>query len=316
MNENMIWMALTGMLIFCILVIAYQQFVFRRGTQTMLQDISRKLQDILENDSDEKIMVFTDNKKISLLCGEINRLLLDRQKIRAEYRKQEMSSKKMLANISHDIKTPLTVILGYLEMLRLNGEKMEEEQKREAMQKVEKTAEQVMDLINQFFSLAKLEAGDMDMEISKIHINELCREGILGFYDILLQKDFEVDIHIPEQEIYVWGNEDAIHRIFMNLISNAIRYGSHGKYIGLTLRENKKNAFIDVIDHGAGIKKEFAQNVFTRLYTMEDSRSRNMQGSGLGLTIAKGLARQLGGDLYLDSEPYERTIFTVELKKC
>lgn len=282
----------------------------------MLQDISRKLQDILENDSDEKIMVFTDNKKISLLCGEINRLLLDRQKIRAEYRKQEMSSKKMLANISHDIKTPLTVILGYLEMLRLNGEKMEEEQKREAMQKVEKTAEQVMDLINQFFSLAKLEAGDMDMEISKIHINELCREGILGFYDILLQKDFEVDIHIPEQEIYVWGNEDAIHRIFMNLISNAIRYGSHGKYIGLTLRENKKNAFIDVIDHGAGIKKEFAQNVFTRLYTMEDSRSRNMQGSGLGLTIAKGLARQLGGDLYLDSEPYERTIFTVELKKC
>ncbi len=316
MNENMIWMALTGMLIFCILVIAYQQFVFRRGTQTMLQDISRKLQDILENDSDEKIMVFTNNKKISLLCGEINRLLLDRQKIRAEYRKQEMSSKKMLANISHDIKTPLTVILGYLEMLRLNGEKMEEEQKREAMQKVEKTAEQVMDLINQFFSLAKLEAGDMDMEISKIHINELCREGILGFYDILLQKDFEVDIHIPEQEIYVWGNEDAIHRIFMNLISNAIRYGSHGKYIGLTLRENKKNAFIDVIDHGAGIKKEFAQNVFTRLYTMEDSRSRNMQGSGLGLTIAKGLARQLGGDLYLDSEPYERTIFTVELKKC
>lgn len=280
----------------------------------MLQDISRKLQDILENDSDEKIMVFTNNKKISLLCGEINRLLLDRQKIRAEYRKQEMSSKKMLANISHDIKTPLTVILGYLEMLRLNGEKMEEEQKREAMQKVEKTAEQVMDLINQFFSLAKLEAGDM--EISKIHINELCREGILGFYDILLQKDFEVDIHIPEQEIYVWGNEDAIHRIFMNLISNAIRYGSHGKYIGLTLRENKKNAFIDVIDHGAGIKKEFAQNVFTRLYTMEDSRSRNMQGSGLGLTIAKGLARQLGGDLYLDSEPYERTIFTVELKKC
>ncbi len=316
MNENMIWMALTGMLIFCILVIAYQQFVFRRGTQTMLQDISRKLQDILENDSDEKIMVFTNNKKISLLCREINRLLLDRQKIRAEYRKQEMSSKKMLANISHDIKTPLTVILGYLEMLRLNGEKMEEEQKREAMQKVEKTAEQVMDLINQFFSLAKLEAGDMDMEISKIHINELCREGILGFYDILLQKDFEVDIHIPEQEIYVWGNEDAIHRIFMNLISNAIRYGSHGKYIGLTLRENKKNAFIDVIDHGAGIKKEFAQNVFTRLYTMEDSRSRNMQGSGLGLTIAKGLARQLGGDLYLDSEPYERTIFTVELKKC
>ena len=114
----------------------------------------------------------------------------------------------------------------------------------------------------------------------------------------------------------MWGNEDAIHRIFMNLISNAIRYGSHGKYIGLTLRENKKNAFIDVIDHGAGIKKEFAQNVFTRLYTMEDSRSRNMQGSGLGLTIAKGLARQLGGDLYLDSEPYERTIFTVELKKC
>ena len=147
--------------------------------KTKLGQISQKLSEILEHDTDEKVMVFTDNRALQELCAQINRLLLNRQKIKADYRKKEISYKKMLSNISHDIKTPLTVILGYLEMMRLaDGE-------NEELRKVEAKANQVMELINQFFTLAKLEAGDMDLEIGKINISKLCRESILGYYDIL-----------------------------------------------------------------------------------------------------------------------------------
>ncbi len=275
-----------------------------------LRQISQKLSDILDQDSDEKVMVFTDNKALQELCAQINRLLLNRQKTRADYRKREISYKKMLSNISHDIKTPLTVILGYLEMMRLTDEGNEE------LRKVEAKALQVMELINQFFTLAKLEAGDMDIEIGKMNISELCRESMLGYYDILQGRDFAVELSIPEKDMFVRGETRAVDRILNNLISNAVRYGGDGKYIGLALRESGGYVYIDITDKGKGIEKAFAQNVFDRLYTLEDSRNREIQGNGLGLTIAKNLALQLGGDIFLESEPHVKTTFTVKLKKA
>lgn len=168
-------------IIYLIAVIAYQRFVFNKGIQTKLKKIGEKLSDILETDSDEKVMVFTDNQILMNLSGQINRMLLDRQKTKIDYRRQQISTKKMLANISHDIKTPLTVILGYLEMMRI------ENKEDEVLKKVELKAKQVMELMNQFFTLTKLEAGDVGMKITKITINELCRENVLSFYELLLR---------------------------------------------------------------------------------------------------------------------------------
>lgn len=277
--------------------------------QAKIRQISQKLSDIMEQDSGEKVMVFTDNKALQELCAQINRLLVDRQKIKADYRKKEISYKKMLSNISHDIKTPLTVILGYLEMMRLaDGE-------NEELRKVEAKAGQVMELIDRFFTLAKLEAGDMELEIGRINVSELCRESMLGYYDILQGKDFTVELSIPEKDIFAQGEARAVDRILNNLISNAVRYGGDGNYIGLTLRESGEYVYIDITDKGKGIEKAFARNVFDRLYTLEDSRNRKIQGNGLGLTIAKNLALQLGGDIFLESEPNVKTTFTVKLKK-
>lgn len=291
------------------LVVLYQRFIFGRGIQAKIRRINKKLEEILETGSDEKVMVFTDNPVLMELGGQINRLLIDRQKIRADFKREEISSKKMLANISHDIKTPLTVILGYLEIMRLNHAD------HEMLKKVETKANQVMNLINQFFTLAKLESGDTNINLGKVNINEICRENVLEFYDILLQKDFDVDLFIPETAIFVQGEKEALQRILYNLLSNVMRYGSDGKYLGVFLRQDKGNVYIDVVDKGKGIEQEFASNVFDRLYTMEDSRNREIQGNGLGLTIAKNLAKQLEGDIFLNSIPNVKTTFTVSLKK-
>lgn len=296
-------------IILLLIIIFYQKFVFKNGIKSELEKVCQKLSDILEKGTDEKVMVFTDNKIIMDLNGQINRLLIDRQKIKTDYKRQEISSKKMLANISHDIKTPLTVILGYLEIIRLGNKE------NEALQKVEIKAKQVMELVNQFFTLAKLEAGDTDIKITKINISESCRENVLSFYEILLQKEFEVDILIPEQDLFIYGDRESIDRILYNLVSNVIRYGSDGKYIGFFIREDSGYIYIDIADKGAGINKEFAESVFERLYTMEDSRNRQIQGNGLGLTIAKKLAQQMGGDILLQSTPGIKTIFSVKLKK-
>ena len=310
MSEPTIIFFLLICIVILLITVLYQQFAFRTGIQKKIQKISEKLKEITDTNSSERVMVFTENKELMELAAQINRLLEHHLKVKADYCRSEIASKKMLSNISHDIKTPMTVILGYLEIMRINGTSTDE-----MLGKIEQKAENVMELINQFFTLAKLESGDMDIELSRIDVCEVCRESILDFYGILTNKIFQVDIDIPETSVYVHGNKEAIQRILFNLISNVIRYGADGKYLGISLRTDKNAVFIDVIDKGKGIDKNFAASVFDRLFTMEDSRNRNIQGNGLGLTISKNLALQLGGDIILDSTPNIKTVFSVKLKK-
>ena len=310
MSDATIIFFLSACIVVLICIVLYQQFAFRTGTQIKLKKISQKLEEIQDTDSDENVMVFTDNKVLMDLVAQINRLLENQRKVKVDYRRSEISSKKMLSNISHDIKTPMTVILGYLEIMRLNSSG-----ENEMLLKVEQKAQRVMELINQFFTLAKLESGDTEIEISKIDVCEACRENVLDFYELLTQREFQVDVDIPEEAVFVRGNKDALQRILFNLISNVVRYGSDGKYMGMFLRSDEKYIYIDVVDKGKGIERAFAQNVFERLFTMEDSRNREIQGNGLGLTIAQNLAHQLGGKITLESEPNVKTTFTVKLRK-
>lgn len=309
MSDGTIIFFLTVLVLILVFAVLYQRVAFHKGIQAKLKGINEKLEEISQTDSDEKVMVFTDNPALMELGAQMNRLLAERQKIRADFKREQISSKKMLSNISHDIKTPLTVILGYLEIMRLDRAD------DEMLKKTEAKAKQVMELINQFFTLAKLEAKDTDITLSKVNICEICRENVLEFYEILLQKEFEVELSIPETAVFVQGDKDALQRIFYNLLSNVIRYGSDGRYLGVILSEGKSSVYIDVVDKGKGIAPEFISHVFDRLYTMEDSRNREIQGNGLGLTIARNLARQMGGDISLSSIPGENTTFTVKVKR-
>lgn len=140
-------------------IILYQQYTFHQGTQARLGELHHTLGKILDGDSREQVMVFTENPKLKELAAQINRLLERQRKIQADYRRSELASKRMLSNISHDMKTPMTVVLGYLEIMRLNGQAAPE-----MLEKTEQKAQSVLELINQFFTLAKIEAGDLVTE--------------------------------------------------------------------------------------------------------------------------------------------------------
>lgn len=311
MNHDMMPVFLLGVCVVGLLVVVvYQQVAFRSGTQRKLRELHKKLKEILDTDSDESVMTFTDNRELMELAAQINRMLERQWKVKADYRRYEMASKRMLSNISHDMKTPMTVILGYLEIMQVNGEAS-----YDMLVKTQQKAQSLMAMIDQFFTLAKLEAGDTEMELSRLDICEVCRENILDFYEMLSDAEFQVEVDIPETAVYTQGNQDALQRILTNLISNVLRYGFEGNYLGIFLRTDDRYVYVDVVDKGQGIDKVYAQSVFDRLFTMEDSRSRKVQGNGLGLTIARNLAWQMGGDITLESIPGVRTTFTIKLRK-
>ena len=274
-----------------------------------IEYIQAKLEGIIESGSDERIKLFTSNKEIKKFVVTVNNLLDSNSENATKYNKTKISMKKMLSNISHDLKTPLTIILGYVEILQLRGVE------RTMTDKIYVKATEILELINKFFDLAKLESGDKKIEISKVDICEICRTTILNFYDKLQSMEMEILIDIPEKELFVLGNEDAIVRILNNLISNSIRYGSFGKYLALVIDEGEEDIIISIIDRGKGIDEKYKDEVFERIFTLEDSRSRTYQGSGLGLTITKNLVQALGGKINLTSIPYKKTVFSFTLSR-
>ena len=274
-----------------------------------IEYIQAKLEGIIESGSDERIKLFTSNKEIKKFVVTVNNLLDSNSENATKYNKTKISMKKMLSNISHDLKTPLTIILGYVEILQLR------DVERTMTDKIYVKATEILELINKFFDLAKLESGDKKIEISKVDICEICRTTILNFYDKLQSMEMEILIDIPEKELFVLGNEDAIVRILNNLISNSIRYGSFGKYLALVIDEGEEDIIISIIDRGKGIDEKYKDEVFERIFTLEDSRSRTYQGSGLGLTITKNLVEALGGKINLTSIPYKKTVFSFTLSR-
>lgn len=208
MNIIILWIILILILTACF-VTSYCRY---KKLEKNIYEIHMQLKNILDYNTEEKIMVFTESKEISSLIYQTNRILEERQKMKADYKKSEISSKKMLSNISHDIRTPLTVILGYLEILIKNST-----ENKKTLKKIHLKTNQLMDLMNEFFTLSKIEAGDTNLSLTKLSINEICRQNIIDFYHILTEKNFQVDVSIPEKELFIYGNEDALHRILFNL---------------------------------------------------------------------------------------------------
>ncbi|WP_042470533.1 sensor histidine kinase [Bacillus ndiopicus] len=297
-----------------LLIIIYLQYKKKEIDSLDLIYIHEKLHTIINDETSEKLLVVTDNKELQSLLIAINDLLSYNQQIIGKHTRMEHSMRRMLSNISHDLKTPLTVVVGYLEILNVD-EELDEQDRKYLLTKVHSKMLEVLEMMQEFFDLAKLESGDKELPITRININETCRSVILSFYEILTMKGIEVSINIPEAPIYASGNTEALNRILNNLISNAISYGADGNIIGINVRADEQNVYVEVWDRGKGIDELHIDCVFERMYTLDDSRNKNYQGSGLGLTITKRLVERLGGEIHLSSKPNEQTIFTFSLQR-
>ena len=309
----MLIVAMSLLILALIAVIAYQ-YQASRKLRSDIHYIANKLNEILADRSVQKLLHQTETPELRELLTGINRMQEEQQRARAEYVRTEMAMRRMLSNISHDLRTPLTVIAGYVELL-MHRRDMAPEERAVQMGKVADKVQEVIGLINIFFDLAKLESGDEELDLSLVQLNEVCRRNILSFYDVLADSGFEVEIHIPDEPVFVYANEEALDRVLNDLISNAIRYGGDGRMLGLAMRADEETVYVEVTDRGKGIDEHHRDHIFERLYTLEDSRNRRYQGSGLGLTITKRLVELMHGSITVSSKPYEKTTFTISLKR-
>jgi len=289
------------------------QWYRRREESAELNQAAAELERLLKETSRERLLVMTDWRALRVLLVQINRLIDYKDRLDVEHVKSEESIRKMISNISHDLKTPLTVMLGYAEMLQHHPD-MPETERRQLLGKVHDKTNELILFINAFFDLARLESDDLLIELNIINVTDSCQRNMLQFYDLMMKEGITADIDLPEAPLYVQANDEALDRVLQNLISNALYHGADGKTLGLSVKELEDYVELTVWDRGKGILDHDQNRIFERLFTLEESRNKAFQGSGLGLTITKRLVEAMGGTIEVASMPGLKTAFTVKLK--
>lgn len=224
------------------------------------------------------------------LLSEINALLREREEERADFRRREQALRRQIANVSHDLRTPLTSILGYLQLLE--SDQTTEAQRGEYLEIIEGRARVLQSLITSFYDLSRLEAGEYPIFREQVELKEVIGELLAAFYDELEQR-FQVTVELPDGLPAVWGDRAAMTRVYTNLIRNALEHG--GDTLTVSARQ-VGGAVETVFTNGAPeLGEEDLTHVFDRFFTSDQTRSG--RNTGLGLAIVKSLTEQMGGQV-------------------
>lgn len=276
--------------------------------------INKVLDEVIQGNLNQRVRLQNHIKPLSRLNIKINNIIGKFQKTYENNKVSEESRKKMISNISHDLRTPLTSMLGYMELI-IGDNTLSNEEKMKYLKIVYSKGLNLYDLMEEFFQISKLDSNDIKLEIKEVNISEIIRQNIISFFGEIKKLNIEMKISIPEEDIYILGDEKVLNRILSNLINNAVKHGARATLIGVELNYNKESIFVDVYDNGVGIPKDDIDYIFDRLYTVEKSRKLNIKSSGLGLTIVKKLVKALGGTISVSSIPFEKTAFTFTIPR-
>lgn len=302
---------LFAILSFVLLLILIWQQIQHKELKREINYITDRLASLSITSDNGFVLIPTDNDSIKRLGAVLNTLLQDFYTKKTEFEQSKQAMAQVLTNISHDIRTPLTVLKGNSEMLsNITNDPSMPENVHAMATKIDRKADDLISTINDYFTMSKIASGDLPIKLKKENVSRLCQDTILDYYDLLEQKQFEVDIQIPDTPIFVYTDNEALQRILKNLIDNAIRHGGDGKYLSLRLTTSNGNSIIEIEDHGNGMSPQQQKQIFARNYTT----ARKSSGSGLGLAISKRLAEQIGAELEVHSVQNEQTTFSIILK--
>lgn len=302
---------LFAILSFVLLLILICQQIQHKELEREINYITDRLASLSITSENGFVLIPTDNDSIKKLGAVLNTLLQDFYTKKSEFEQSKQAMAQDLTNISHDIRTPLTVLKGNSEMLsNITNDPSMPENVHAMAAKIDRKADDLISTINDYFTMSKIVSGDLPIKLKKENVSRLCQDTILDYYDLLEQKQFEVDIQIPDTPIFAYTDNEALQRILKNLIDNAIRHGGDGKYLSLRLTTSNGNSIIEIEDHGNGMSPQQQKQIFARNYTT----TRKSSGSGLGLAISKRLAEQIGAELEVHSVQNEQTTFSIILK--
>lgn len=279
---------------------------------------SNEILDDIKNGNGNRRILSKDDDNFSEIIYKINEIVYLYEEKLAEFQKKENANNQLLTSLSHDIRTPLTSIIGYTDAIK--KELLKNDFKDELVSK--KVIENYIDIVREksyslkeyldnVFDWFKLNSNEFYLDLKDTEITELSRNIIKSWIVIFEEKDIDFDIEIEEKEIICNLDQNAYARVINNIIQNAVEH-SKTKKIQISIKESNKKIFITIKDFGVGIEPDDLEHIFDRLYKCD--KARNKVGSGLGLYITKELVEKMNGCIDVVSEIGKGTEFKINLK--
>ncbi|MDO5140501.1 MAG: HAMP domain-containing sensor histidine kinase [Eubacteriales bacterium] len=298
-----------------VLLFAFIFWLLQRRSIDYISEMSETMRELSEGNFEKKLEI-RGNDEFSQMAENLNELGEDMKALLENERMAEKSKSDLITNIAHDLRTPLTSIIGYLELLSGNaGERLSAEQKQKYLSIAFNKAKRLEQLISDLFDFTKLSYGKMTMKIGYVDIVKLLEQLLEEAYPSFAEKglSYELKTNIPSLEITADGG--LIARLFDNLISNAIKYGADGKRVIVRVNAELQEDVVEVkvINYGFTIDEKDLPLIFNKFYRADKARSTQTGGTGLGLAIVKDIVGMHGGSITAKSD-LNGTVFTVRLR--
>lgn len=282
-----------------------------RKFNTYLDDITDGIMRIYAGDFKSRIPVKSVDE-FGLIADRLNQVSQKIDGIMEERRLSESRKNELITSMAHDLRTPLTSIIGYLSLVS-SDKNISNERKKHYIEVVYNKAVNLEKLVEDLFEYTKVTFREINMNISEINMVNFINQLVDEFYPNFQENDLEYDIKIEGMPLLIEGDGDLLARAITNLISNAIKYGKDGKRVVIRLKKEKEDVILQVINYGQLIPEEDIPHIFERFYRVEGSRSSETGGTGLGLSIAKEIIEMHGGTIEARSD-FNGTVFITRLK--
>lgn len=279
-------------------------FIIRR-VKAQINGMLDALEDIKAGNGNRRILSATDELTASI-AYEVNDIVSSYEKELSSFRQAEEVNKQLMTSLSHDVRTPLTTLIGYLDAAHkgiVTGK-----DKDEYVEIARRKAHDLKEYIDVLFDWFKLNSDEFVLSIDPVEAVELTRNILIDWIPVFEDKQIDYSIDIPEQPFRVRLDPDAYMRVLNNLIQNVIVH-SHADKIQISLSKQDMNMKILVADNGVGIEKDDLKHIFERLYKCDKGRSE--KGSGLGLSIVHQLVEKMNGTITAESTPGNGTMFAL-----
>lgn len=307
-------------LLVSIIIFAVSYLVYYRLLETF---IYRKIKLIYKNIHDSKTTKLQTDQTVDLnkdIISEVNEQVLkwanDRNTEIDQLKRMEIYRKEFLGNVSHELKTPITSIQGYLETLA-DGGLYDPKIATDYLQKAVRNVERMTSIIENLESIAHLESGEFALRFTPFDINELTKDVFIDVELHARQRNITLAVKEGCDKVFmVYADKQLIKDVLVNLLMNSIKYGKEGGRTFVGYYEMGPNILIEVADNGIGIAKENLQRVFERFYRVERSRSREFGGTGLGLSIVKHILEAHHQTVSVRSTLNHGSTFSFTLKKA
>ena len=305
-RTELLLFVLSGIVIFALVF-----WLFEKKSYDYIEKLTKAVRRISSGDLGTSVDIEGDNE-FSEIAMNLNTMTKEITRLMEKERESEKSKNELITNVAHDLRTPLTSIIGYLELLSLKKD-LPEEQRVQYINIAYTKSRRLQKLIEDLFGFTKLNYGKIAMKVEKVDIVKLLSQLMDEFYPNFMEQNLQWDLKSNVNSAIISADGNLLARLFDNLINNAIKYGADGKRIDVKIDAQPETVTVSVINYGKVIPADELPYIFDKFYRVEQSRNKKTGGTGLGLAIAKNIVEMHDGQIHVESD-LNGTRFIVALK--